>query len=148
MTTSEMEQEIYRMTINYETKKGYKNAPDNCVSKLIFEAFKKETAEERESEFKRLMKEKYEECLKYHYNRLIEEEVPYIDIKEYSHNIINGYLGGILNKLGLDEYNKTIEKFDLEEKGWRKIKMIEEPEGDWNNKDTFIKIANENVIRI
>ena len=56
--------------------------------------------------------------------------MPYIDIKEYSHNIINGYLGGILNKLGLDEYNKTIEKFDLEEKGWRKIEFSED-ELEW-----------------
>ncbi len=126
MTMDEMEQEIYKMTIDYETKKGYKNAPNNKISNLIREVWKKETAEERDSEFKRLMNEKYIECLKFHYNRLIEEQVPYIDIKPYSHNIISLYLQAITEKLGYDEYNETIEKFDLEEKGWRTLKKEED----------------------
>ncbi len=74
----------------------------------------------------------------------IAEEVPYIDIKPYSHNIISCYLKSIMDDFGIDVFNETLEKFDLEEKGWRKIKMIEEPKGEINT-DNLIKIHSDTI---
>ena len=51
----------------------------------------------------------------------IEEEVPYIDIKPFSHNLIGLSLRQIANEFGQDRANEAIEHFDLEELGWSKV---------------------------
>jgi len=52
--------------------------------------------------------------------RMIEDEVPYVDDRPYSHNIISITLRQIADKYGKDEANKAIEDFNLEELGWVK----------------------------
>ena len=52
----------------------------------------------------------------------IDEEVPYVDVKPYSHNIISIALGAIANKHGQGEANKAIEDFGLKALGWSKVK--------------------------
>lgn len=52
----------------------------------------------------------------------IEKEVPYVDIKPYSHNIIGLVLMQISQQFGKEEANRAIEDFDLESMGWRKVK--------------------------
>jgi len=54
----------------------------------------------------------------------IEDEVPYVDVKPYSHNIIGLLLSQIAKEHGRAEANKAIEDFGLEELGWSKC---EEP---------------------
>ena len=54
--------------------------------------------------------------------KMIEKEVPYVDIKQYSHNIISLVLMQISSQFGPAEANKAIEDFDLESMGWRKVK--------------------------
>jgi hypothetical protein len=54
------------------------------------------------------------------YREQIENEVPYVDIRPYSHNIIGLVLGQIAHVYGKAEANKAIEDFDLESLGWRK----------------------------
>ena len=51
----------------------------------------------------------------------IEKEVPYIDIKPFSHNLIGLSLRQISNEFGQDRANEAIKHFDLEELGWSKI---------------------------
>lgn len=50
----------------------------------------------------------------------IEAEIPYIDIKPYSHNIIGICLSAIAKKFGKDKANATIDMFELEDYGWSK----------------------------
>jgi len=52
----------------------------------------------------------------------IQKEVPYVDIKPYSHNIINVVLRQIAKEFGKDVANKTIDDFSLVKLGWRKEK--------------------------
>jgi len=52
----------------------------------------------------------------------IKKEVPYVDIKPYSHNIISLCLQMISNKYDKNEANKAIRDFDLTELDWREIK--------------------------
>lgn len=49
----------------------------------------------------------------------IKMEVPYIDIKPYSHNIISLTLSTIAKNYGYDEANKAITDFGLESRGWK-----------------------------
>jgi len=51
----------------------------------------------------------------------IAQEVPYIDVKPYSHNIVGLLLQAIDNRFGKDEANKAIVDFRLERKGWRQV---------------------------
>ena len=46
------------------------------------------------------------------------KEIPYIDIKQYSHNIIGIQLSLIDKKYGHEEVLKTIKEFKLDTKGW------------------------------
>ena len=46
------------------------------------------------------------------------KEIPYIGIKQYSHNIIGLQLSAIGKKYGHDEVVKTIKEFGLDKKGW------------------------------
>ena len=48
-------------------------------------------------------------------------EIPYIDIKPYSHNIISLELRLISEKYGMTTANQVIEDFRLDTKGWSKI---------------------------
>lgn len=50
----------------------------------------------------------------------IGDEVPYIDVKPYSHNIISLSLQHISNKYGKAQANKAIADFNLEKHGWKK----------------------------
>jgi len=52
----------------------------------------------------------------------IKKEVPYVDIKPYSHNIIGLVLMQIAKEFGKDEANKAIDDFGLVNLGWRKEK--------------------------
>lgn len=51
----------------------------------------------------------------------IKKEVPYVDIKPYSHNIISLSLGAIAKEFGQAEANKAIVDFDLESLGWAQV---------------------------
>jgi len=48
----------------------------------------------------------------------IDEQVDYIDIKPYSHNIIGLVLSMIAKEYGQVEANQAIRDFGLEERGW------------------------------
>ena len=48
----------------------------------------------------------------------IAKEVPYVDIKPYSHNIIGLVLGMIEKAHGRSEVIKAMKDFDLEDLGW------------------------------
>ena len=47
-------------------------------------------------------------------------EIPWVDIKNYSHNIISLVLNAISQGWGQKKANSTIDKFGLERLGWRK----------------------------
>ncbi len=47
-------------------------------------------------------------------------EMPWVDIKNYSHNIISLALSAISQGWGKKKANSTIDKFGLEQLGWRK----------------------------
>lgn len=49
-------------------------------------------------------------------------EMPWVDIKNYSHNIISVVLSAISQGWGKKKANSTIDKFGLEQLGWRKEK--------------------------
>lgn len=51
----------------------------------------------------------------------IRENVVWIDIKPYSHNIIGLALLQISKLCGKEETNKCIDEFNLEGKGWSKV---------------------------
>ena len=46
-------------------------------------------------------------------------EIPYIDIKPFSHNIISLELRLVSEQFGQDVANQLIEGFGLDTKGWR-----------------------------
>ena len=52
----------------------------------------------------------------------IKKEVPYVDLKPFSHNIISIGLMIITKDYGKEEANKAIRDFELEELGWREEK--------------------------
>jgi len=56
------------------------------------------------------------------WREMIDEEVPYVDVKPYSHNLISLALGAIAKEHGQDEANKAIEDFGLGSLGWSKVK--------------------------
>jgi hypothetical protein len=52
----------------------------------------------------------------------IKNEVPFIGLKPYSHNIISLSLMAISKKWGKKEANKAIKKFGLDKLGWSIVK--------------------------
>lgn len=50
----------------------------------------------------------------------IAKEVPYVDVKPYSHNIISICLGAIAQEWGRAEADRAIDDFGLKELGWMK----------------------------
>lgn len=52
----------------------------------------------------------------------IRKELPYVDIKPYSHNIISIGLRAVAKKFGEKEANKIIEELKLERLGWKPVK--------------------------
>lgn len=56
----------------------------------------------------------------------LKKEVPFVDIKPYSHNIINFTLRGVAQKVGNTYANHLIDEFELEELGWEKEKEKED----------------------
>ena len=64
---------------------------------------------------------KQEERLMELYAR-IEEEVEFVDIKQYSHNIISINLRIIAEEFGYNKANETIDEFALVSLGWKKQK--------------------------
>ena len=46
------------------------------------------------------------------------EEIPFIDIKPFSHNIISLELRIIAEEYGQDVANKIIQDYKLDERGW------------------------------
>ncbi len=53
----------------------------------------------------------------------IDENVDYIDLKPFSHNIIGMLLREASEKFGDSVANDLIEEFGLERQGWSKVKM-------------------------
>jgi hypothetical protein len=49
---------------------------------------------------------------------IILKEIPYVDIKPYSHNIINLELNILAEKYGQEEANKLIKNTQLKNLGW------------------------------
>jgi hypothetical protein len=52
----------------------------------------------------------------------IKKEIPYVDLKPFSHNIISINLMIIAKEYGKDEANKTIRNLKLDELGWKEAK--------------------------
>lgn len=50
----------------------------------------------------------------------IDREIDYVDIKQYSHNIISLKLQSAAKKFGNEVANDLIDEFGLEDLGWRK----------------------------
>jgi len=48
----------------------------------------------------------------------IKAEIPFIDSKPYSHNIIGMLLGSIAEQFGNEEAEKLIKTLGLDRKGW------------------------------
>ena len=48
----------------------------------------------------------------------IKEEIPYVDIKPYSHNIINLQLGMLAEEYGQEEVISLIKSTRLKDLGW------------------------------
>jgi len=65
------------------------------------------------------------QVLKIKLEKSIREEVPYIDIKPYSHNIIGMKLEQIGNEFGLEAVKEIIIKYHLEDKGWGYVLNLE-----------------------
>lgn len=53
-----------------------------------------------------------------HAIKRIEEEIPWVDIKPYSDNLISLNLRIIEEEVGLEEVNKVIIKYGLDRLGW------------------------------
>lgn len=53
---------------------------------------------------------------------VIEHEVPYVDVKPYSHNIISLALQAIARQWGQKKANKAIKDFELDVLGWHEVK--------------------------
>jgi len=51
---------------------------------------------------------------------VIGEEVDYVDVKPFSHNIISIALSAIAKEWGNNTTNRVIEDFGLEDLGWQK----------------------------
>ncbi len=58
----------------------------------------------------------------------ISNEVNYIDIKQYSHNIISMCLEQIYKEIGIDKLKEVIKIQGLDKKGWGYLLDIEEQE--------------------
>jgi len=54
------------------------------------------------------------------WRKTIKKEVPYVDTKQYSHNLISLALRAIDGEWGTEEANKAIKDFGLEALGWSK----------------------------
>lgn len=52
---------------------------------------------------------------------IIDKEVDYVDVKEYSHNIISCALLEISEKFGRGATNDVIVEFELENLGWSQV---------------------------
>lgn len=55
------------------------------------------------------------------WREVIEEEVDFVDIKPFSHNIIGLALSAVAKDHGNDVANDLIDDFGLEALGWRKV---------------------------
>lgn len=51
----------------------------------------------------------------------IAKEVPHVDVRPYSHNIIGLALSEISRAYGIPEANKAIRDFKLKRKGWSEV---------------------------
>jgi hypothetical protein len=56
----------------------------------------------------------------------ISNEVNYIDIKQYSHNIISMCLEQIYKEIGIDKLKEVVKIQGLDKKGWGYLLDIEE----------------------
>ena len=52
----------------------------------------------------------------------IKQEVPYIDKRPYSHNIVGLLLSQIAKEHGVAEANRAIRNLGLKRKGWSEVK--------------------------
>lgn len=55
------------------------------------------------------------------YRKQIKQQVPFVDKRPFSHNIINVTLQVISNRFGHEEANRAIDDFGLSELGWEKV---------------------------
>jgi len=51
----------------------------------------------------------------------IRDEVKFVDIKPYSHNIIGLLLLSVSKDYGRKQANELIDEFELEDMGWKKV---------------------------
>ena len=56
------------------------------------------------------------------WKEVILDELPFVDLKPYSHNIISLALNAIARGWGNKEANKAITEYSLESLGWRKVR--------------------------
>ena len=66
------------------------------------------------------------ECTLEEWRSRIKKEIPFVDRKPFSHNIISIALGAIDHDYGIYEANRAIEDFKLERLGWKKITVREQ----------------------
>lgn len=52
---------------------------------------------------------------------MIENEVMFVNVKPYSHNMISAALGAIADRWGNAEANRVIDELELEHLGWKKV---------------------------
>lgn len=55
------------------------------------------------------------------WKKAISKEVPFVDTKPFSHNIINLALGAVAEKFGKGSANQIIDELKLEKLGWKKV---------------------------
>ncbi len=56
------------------------------------------------------------------WKKLIKKQIPYINVKPFSHSIINAALSTVTKKYGKTRANKIIEDLGLEKFGWKQKK--------------------------
>jgi len=55
------------------------------------------------------------------WEKRLADQVPFVDVKPFSHNIIAICLQAIAKKYGKAKANELIDKYDLESLGWSKV---------------------------
>lgn len=66
---------------------------------------------------KKLPKEQQKKLVSLH--REIREQIPFINLKPYSHNIISCVLRIIAKEFGYNKANEAIDKLELGPRGWK-----------------------------
>ncbi len=100
--------------------KPCKGSCDDC--KMRFRCFTERGAVLTEEEWKEVDATRGTGKILSEWKEAILREMPYVDVKPYSHNIISIALGAIARGWSKTEANKTIDEYGLTNLGWHKEK--------------------------